>query len=156
MLETSLPQILPAINQVANRIYKLLIVVMPVGLNRAIDTEELSELTGFQRINIGLTLSRKLLEVAKSDRSKQAPSLLKAAVEAGEPQGVILERLELLFEQSLGLNPLGRLKELSRYRTVVAIWQGKFQDGHLRYAEVGHPEYRDYRPDQLSDIMIIC
>jgi hypothetical protein len=45
MLEALLPQILQAINQVASRIHKLLIVVLPVSFNQAIDTKALSEVT---------------------------------------------------------------------------------------------------------------
>jgi len=155
MLETLLPQILPAIDQVSRRIYKLLIVVLPVGFNQVAATENLSELTEFCRINVGLELSQRLIEIARPDRGKQAPKLLKALVEEGEPNGVILEQLELLFEKSLELNPLGRLKELARYRTVIAIWDGKLQDGHLLYAEFGHPEYRSYGSDEISDIMVV-
>lgn len=155
MLEPLLPQILHAIDQVAYRIYKLLVVVLPVGSNQAAAIEELARLTGFCRVNVNLELSRKLLEIASSDRGKQAPNLLKASVEEGNPKGVILERFELLFEKSLELNPLNRLKELARYRTIIAVWQGKFQDGHLVYAEFGHSEYRSYRPDEINDIMVI-
>ena len=154
MLETLLPQILQATDQVSNRIHKLLIVVLPVSLNQAIDVGKISELTGFRRVNVSLELSRRLLEIAKCDRGRQAPNLLKALVEEGDPEGVILERLELLFEKSLELNPLGRLKELSRYRTTIAIWEG-IQNGGLLYAKVGHPEYCDYSPDEISDIIVI-
>lgn len=155
MLEPQLPQILHAIDQVAYRIYKLLVVVLPVESNQAAAIGKLASLTGFCRVNVNLELSRKLLEIASSDRGKQSPNLLKASVEEGDPKGVILERLELLFEKSLELNPINRFKELARYRTVIAIWEGKFQDGHLVYAEFGHPEYRSYRPDEISDIMVI-
>jgi hypothetical protein len=154
MLEPLLPQILHAIDQVAHRIYKLLVVVLPVGSNQAA-IGELARLTGFCRVNVNLEFSRKLLEIPNSDRGKQAPNLLKASVEEGDPKGVILERLELLFEKSLELNPINRLKELARYRTVIALWEGKFQDGRLVYAEFGHPEYRSYRPDEINDIMVI-
>ena len=155
MLEPLLPQTLQAIDQIVRRIYKLLVVVLPVGSNEAAAIEKLARLTEFCRINVNLELSRKLLEIASSDRGKQAPNLLKALVEEGDPKGVILERLELLFEKSLELNPINRLKELARYRTIIAIWEGKFQDGHLVYAEFGHPEYHSYRPDQMSDIMVV-
>jgi len=154
-MQTLLPQILQAIDQVAHRIYKLLVVVLPLGPNQSAAFEDLSRLTGFCRINVNLEFSQRLLEIARPDRGKQAPKLLKALVEEGDPNGVILERLELLFEKSLELNPLGRLKELARYRTVVAAWEGKFQNGQLLYAELGHPEYRCYRPDEISDIMVI-
>lgn len=155
MLETLLPQILQALNQLTSRIYKLLIVVLPVSFNQITDTEELVRLTEFSHINVGLELSKRLLAIDQPDRGKQAPNLLKALVEEGDPKGVILERLELLFEKSLGLNPLERLRRLAKDRTVVAIWQGKFQDGRLLYAEFGHPEYRSYLPDEISDIMVI-
>jgi hypothetical protein len=104
---------------------------------------------------VSLELSQRLLEIARPDQGKQAPNLLNVLVEEGDPTGVIVERLELLFEKSLELNPLERLKEVSRYRTVIAIWEGKLQDGHLLYAEFGHTEYRSYRPDEIRGIPVI-
>jgi len=47
----------------------------------------------------------------------------------------------ILFDASLEVEPLRLLQVSSRNRTVIASWNGSFQDGTLTYAEPGHPEF---------------
>ena len=54
---------------------------------------------------------------------------------------VFLDNLEILFDTSLEIDPLRLLRFTSRNRTIVASWNGTFQDGSLTYAEPGHPEF---------------
>lgn len=57
---------------------------------------------------------------------------------------LLLDNLELLFDPSLQLDPLDVLKRHAHARRVVAVWPGQLRDGRLSYAELGHPEYREY------------
>jgi hypothetical protein len=57
---------------------------------------------------------------------------------------VLLDNIELLFDQSLRLDPLDLLKRHAHARRVVSVWPGELRDGRLSYAEMGHPEYQDY------------
>ena len=54
---------------------------------------------------------------------------------------VLLDNLEILFDTGLEVEPLRLLQVSSRNRTIVASWNGAFQDGTLTYAEPGHPEF---------------
>lgn len=140
-------QIVRKLDELASFYHRLIVVVAPVGSSQSNVLREVAGRAGFRYISASLELSRGLLEVAQRDRPRQAAQLLREIVESGEPQGAILDNIELLFEVSLKLNPLGYLKELARYRTVVAAWSGKLLDGHLIYAESNHPEYRCYPVD---------
>ena len=57
------------------------------------------------------------------------------------PPPRILEVDIILFDASLEVEPLRLLQVSSRNRTVIASWNGSFQDGTLTYAEPGHPEF---------------
>jgi hypothetical protein len=57
---------------------------------------------------------------------------------------VLLDNTEILFDPVLQQDPLRLLQQVSRNRTIVAAWNGKFEGGTLIYAEPDHPEYRKY------------
>ena len=59
-----------------------------------------------------------------------------------EETTVVLDNIEILFDQRLKQDPLKLLQLMSRNRAVVAAWNGKIEQGRLIYAETGHPEYR--------------
>jgi hypothetical protein len=49
---------------------------------------------------------------------------------------------DLLFEPSLGIDPLRLFEQLSNYRTVVIAWPGTWNGTTLCYAETVHRHYR--------------
>lgn len=100
-------------------------------------------------INVNLHLAEKLLPLTEQERIEQIqqPDIL-----LPEPAGdlLILDHTEILFEPTLYLDPLRLLQQISRNRTVLATWSGRFESDQLYYAELGHPEYRRYsRPDAV-------
>jgi len=60
---------------------------------------------------------------------------------------LFLDGLEVLFDDSLKIDPLDALKRLSLRRRIFAAWPGESARGRLTYAKVGHPEFRDCAPD---------
>lgn len=155
MTEHLLAQLLQKVDQVASRYYQLIVVLVPLSLERTAVLQSIVEQTGFRYINVSLELSRALLELARQDRADRVPQLLKDMVEQGEPPGVVLDNLEILFDQTLKLRPLEALKEVSRYRRVIATWKGKQESGSLLYAELNHPEYRCYSASEIADVLVI-
>ena len=65
---------------------------------------------------------------------------------------VILDNLEILFDNALQQDPLRLLQSISRNRAVVASWNGIVNSGRLLYAETGHPEYRSY--DSIDALIV--
>lgn len=94
-------------------------------------------------LNINLRLSSKLLELSPRQRILQVPLVLNQIVEQ-MPSPIVLDNLEILFDKNLQQDPLRLLQGLSRNQTVIASWNGSFDDRKLYYAESGHPEYRSY------------
>ena len=84
------------------------------------------------------------MELSLRERQNKAESLLKEIVGNTQEDVMFLDWIEILFDVSLKLNPLKCLQGLSRNRTVVAVWRGKFENNYLTYAEPNHPESRWY------------
>ena len=99
--------------------------------------------------NVGVELSRLMLELSEKERSTRLSRLLAEATDSPASDVVLLDNIELLFDPKLQANPLELLKALSKTRTVVTSWQGHVEGDHMIYAKPGHPEYRRYDVDDL-------
>ncbi len=111
--------------------------------------KEVAECIDAPLINVGLELSRRLLDLTERQRRIQVPRLLGGIVAETASGVVLLDNIGLLFDIALRQNPLGLLQRLSRCRTVVAAWNGSIEDGHIFHAVPGHPEYRRYPVDGI-------
>jgi predicted AAA+ superfamily ATPase len=125
--------------------------VLLVGLSGSGKTAILKALAaehGSEIVNLNLSLSRKLLELTGRQRTSQLAGIVDSIIEKGSSP-VILDNIEILFDQSLYLDPLVLLQSISRNRTIIASWNGVVSDNRLFYAELGHPEYRHYESKGL-------
>lgn len=109
---------------------------------------ELGEALGIAPLNLGIALARRLAETPIAKRSLQASELLRDVVATHQRDDLLLlDNLEVLFEPSLTIDPLDIVRRLAHTTRVVAVWPGELVDNRLRYATMGHPEYRDYARD---------
>jgi SpoVK/Ycf46/Vps4 family AAA+-type ATPase len=100
---------------------------------------------GVSPLNIGSTLGSRLAVIPQRQRHLQAnPILREFADQHTKGDLLLIDNIELLFDHSLQLDPLGLLKQLAHTRRVVAVWPGELCNGRLTYAEMGHPERQDY------------
>jgi hypothetical protein len=105
----------------------------------------LAERRGAKVLNVGSALGGRLAMLPSRQRVLKAPVILRElADEHANGDLLLLDNIELLFDQSLKLDPLDLLKRHAHARRVVAVWPGELRDGRLSYAEMGHPEYQDY------------
>ena len=130
------------IGHAENLYHRLVLVVGAEGAGKTAALRDLAEWTGAPLINVGVELSRCLLDLTGWQRPiRVAPHLERIAAEA-EGDVILLDNIELLFDAALHQDPLRLLRGLSRSRTVVAAWNGSTEKGHILYAVPGHPEYR--------------
>lgn len=73
--------------------------------------------------------------------------LKEIASHASSQDLLLLENIEILFEPSLQIDPLDILRMLAHSRRVVAVWPGELRGDRLVYADMSHPEHRDYSRD---------
>lgn len=123
--------------------YRLVLLVGKTGSGKTALLQEVAKDYGSSVVNVNLALSGKLLELTAKQRTLRLPILLGQIVEQAQSP-VILDNLEIIFDQYLRQDPLRLLQSISRNRTVVASWNGTESSGRLLYAETGHPEYRSY------------
>ena len=134
---------------------RLLLVVGPAGSGKSQALATVSERIAAPVLNVGLDLSRLMLELDVRQRALQARTLLEKVVEAaGGGDVVLLDNTELLFDVSLRQDPLRLLQGVSRNKTVVAAWTGTLANGTLRYAAPGHPEHRRYPATDLLTVPV--
>lgn len=122
-----------------------------IGAPNSGKSDLLRQLAGRRKVhilNIGAALGRELLTIPSPRRNLQAADLLKGLADEFSREGLLLmDNLELLFDQELKLSPLDLLRRHSQARRVVAAWPGTLTDNRLSYATTGHPEYQDYSCD---------
>ncbi len=96
-------------------------------------------------INLSLELSGKLAAIPRNNRALMVSEILKEiAFNASSQDLLLLENIEFLFEPSLQIDPLDTLRKLAHSRRVVAVWPGELRGDRLVYADMSHPEHRDY------------
>ncbi len=135
----------------AGSLYSRLVIVVSKPGDGTV-SERLEEL-GLPRINVSLELGGKLLEESARQRPLRAASLLESVLREKAGEVVLLDRLEILFEQTLSVDPLGILLDLARHRTVVALWSGGLTTGNLTYSVPGHPEYWSH---PARNLLVVC
>lgn len=111
---------------------------------------ELANRRGVKVMNVGAVLGKRLAVLPQRLRVLQANAVMRElADEYATGELLLLDNIELLFDQSLKLDPLDLLKRHAHARRVVAAWPGELHEGRVSYAEMGHPEYQDYGLDGL-------
>jgi hypothetical protein len=123
--------------------HRLVLVVGPSGSGKTATLRAVAVHAGAPVLNLNLELSRGLLDVTARQRLLEVPRVLDDLIGRDRPL-VLLDNTELLFDPTLGQDPLALLQGASRNRTIVAAWNGTVDNGYLSYAEPGHPEYRRY------------
>ena len=153
------PEILARINQLVHDLRalhsKLILLVGAPNAGKTNVLRAFGATIGLSPLNIGAELGRRLAGIPHRQRHLQVASILRELADAHAPGDLLLvDNIELLFDPALQLDPLDLLKRHARSRGVVAVWPGALSDGRLTYAEMGHPERRDYATEGLVPLQI--
>ena len=143
-----------AIQQAASQYFRLVILAGAPGSGKTAALQSVAQKIGSELVNVNLELSKRMLELTRTQRSRQVERLLKEVI-AAQPGGVVLlDNLEILFDTDLEVQPLRLLQVSSRNRTIVASWNGSFQAGTLTYGEPGHPEFVQFKQTEAVVITV--
>ncbi|MGC9423808.1 BREX-3 system P-loop-containing protein BrxF [Vibrio sp.] len=152
MADNKINQIIQALKTSESLYHHLVLVVGKNGSGKTSLLRETSDHYNTSIINVNLLLSKALLDLTPKQRSLNVPAILSGFIEkASSP--VILDNLEILFDNNIKQDPFRLLQHLSRRYTILASWNGSVENGRLVYAKPGHPEFREYNPE---DIQLIC
>lgn len=134
---------------------KLVLLIGPPGCGKTTLIEDVAAFRGASVMNVGAALGQRLAVEPQRRRALQASVIMsELANEFAGSDLLLLDNIELLFDKSLRLDPLGVLKRYAHSRNVVAVWPGVLDSGRLKYAQMGHPEYQDYGLDGLVTFQI--
>ena len=134
----------------AARLYnRLVLVVGPTGSGKTRALREVGNRIGAMPINVGLTLTERMLEFTERQRILKLPTTLAGIVMESGSDVVLLDNLEALFDATLRQDPMRMLKDMSKNQTIVAAWSGTLEGDYLTYADPEHPDYRRYGLDGI-------
>ena len=125
--------------------------ILLVGPGRSGKTQLLRQLGikfNIEPLNVGLELGHRLATTPNNKRGFSAGELLREIADKERTEDpLLLDNLELLFEPGLQINPLDLVRRLAHSKRVVAVWPGELRGDRLVYADMSHPEHRDYSRD---------
>lgn len=147
--QTWLNQISSDAKHAAQLYHRLILVVESTSEGWTGTGLTLAEHLQSRRVNVSMELGQRLLDLPARQRPLRVGRLLAEIVAGTAKEVVLLDNLEILFDESLKQEPLRFLQSLSRDRTIVAVWSGALEDGSLTYAVPGHPEHRRYSTADL-------
>ncbi len=139
-VQNQIIKILPTAKELYNR---LVLVVGESGSGKTTVLSDVAQEYSTQVINLNLTLSEALLELTAKQRILRLPKLMSTIIDEADSL-VLLDNIEILFDEGLKQDPLKLLQGLSRNQLIVASWNGRYEKNKLIYAEPDHPEYKAY------------
>ncbi len=137
-----------AISVAKDRYHNLVVFVEHDEKMRTVLISDFAKAYGVDVINLNSHLSARLLEKSPKERVRELLEELRDIVDTDDPV-VVLNHCEVLFDKALMNNPLKLLENISRNRTILAVWPGSYRNQSLVYATPGHPEYRCYENPEI-------
>lgn len=113
------------------------------------------ERLSFPVININKELSSLLVTIPRKKIPISAPKLFSRLISESPNDTVCLEGLEILFDRMLSVDPVKLLKVCARDKTILIKWPGEIVEYGFNYATPNHPEYRNYKTSDLSDVIFL-
>ena len=153
MAESLSREVIHKIEQASGLYHQLVLLVAPSGSGKTMALREVQQNLDVPIINVNLEISKRLLDITVRQRAFQVAQLLDNILHEIERDVVLLDNVEILFDQSLQQDPLKLLQGLSRNRTIVSTWNGEIKGSSLLYGAPGHPEYRRYA---AKDCLTVC
>ena len=106
-------------------------------------------------VNVGLELSKSLLDEATIDYKLVVPRMLPKLVSEAVGNQIVLDRIEILFTPAFELDVINLLRQLDRNKSVVVIWPGVLEGRKLIYSKPDYPDYHAYDLSQYNDVICI-
>jgi hypothetical protein len=152
---SSLSELRRLVGDVGDLNSKLILLVGPSGSGKTQLLRQLGATLNIEPLNVGQELGRRLAATPNNKRGFSAGDLLREIAERERTEDpLLLDNLELLFEPGLQINPLDLVRRLAHSKRVVAVWPGEQRGDRLVYADMSHPEHRDYSRDGVVVLKI--
>ncbi|MEH7239093.1 BREX-3 system P-loop-containing protein BrxF [Bacillus sp. JJ1562] len=112
----------------------------------------LSITKGYNILSINEVLAKKLINYEQKKRKLFVIEEINNIVDSvGEP--LLITDFEILFNPEFQINVLKLFINASRRKKILILWPGMYDNGKLKFAEVG---YKDYFSYNIEDYDISC
>lgn len=140
-----------AITSIKSSRVRLILLVATSGKGKTQVIRKYAEENELPVLSFGLLITKAI------QAGLQAEKLLGYLLQELEGLGevVLFDNLDVLFQPDLKLQVLQLLKLLSKERTIIAAFPGRFIDGSLVYAEAFHPEYKVFSQYEIKDLVVL-
>jgi hypothetical protein len=105
----------------------------------------------YQRCNLNLVLSKKLVDVPQELRAFSIYSILNELAQSLD-NAVCFENITMLMNPAYQLDVIKLFCDLARTNRVAFVWPGTFDGTNLVYANPNEPDYKRY---QISNYDIV-
>ena len=154
-MESLIKTLISRLDEIGDLQSKLILLVGPSRSGKTQLLRMLGAKLNIAPLNVGLELGLRLAVTQNNKRAFSAGELLREIADKERTEApLLLDNLEVLFEPSLQVNPLDLIKRLAHFKRVVAVWPGELCGDRLVYADLTHPEHRDYSREGLVVIEI--
>ena len=119
-----------------------------------VNAEQIEQIDSLS-LNLNLLLSEQLISTPKQERAKSVALFLDQIIRTVSEDIVCLSGLEILFDRSLAIDPIRLLASCSKNKTLLVSWPGDKTSSGLSYATPSHPEHRNYKASDLSDVIFL-
>lgn len=113
------------------------------------------EIEGLTYLELSEQLCERLLPLSCNDRSRHVSDIIAQMLNGIASDVVWLDRIQVLFEPTLELDPLRQLQDLARLKPIVAIWPGQITERFLTFSVPGRDDYQSYSANDLANVPII-
>jgi len=136
--------VINSLAHVGKNFSKLLILVGPASSGKTQCLHEISERINIPYINLGVDLSKKLIELSSKQQVLRVSGLTKEIISNVTLDTVLVDNIELLFNPELKIDPVRLLLNCSRNKTLIVAFSGKQVGNSIIYAEPHHLEHRKF------------
>ncbi|PAD23514.1 hypothetical protein CHH62_21820 [Niallia circulans] len=136
-----LEQIENAISAVSEQYFKQIFVYDYINGN---SVRTFAESHSLPYINVNVEISLLLQKVPINRRAFLITEVFQGLIGKYSDGVICLDYYELLFDNSLAIDPMILIKNNSRNKTLIISWRGKIIGDALIHAEPGHPEYKKF------------
>ncbi|WPX10121.1 BREX-3 system P-loop-containing protein BrxF [Anaerocellum danielii] len=134
--------------------YKLALIISENPSQTSKILKELSTTFGIRYINLNLELANYLVEIPFSERWLHVSKAIDEIILKNEDQSLVIDNTDILFEEHLKIDPVGVLKNASKYKKLIASLRARIENNYIIYANPQAKEYKKYKIDNLECYVI--
>lgn len=147
-------ELLESLKRLDFNYYKLILIVNNDSSKLTEFLISFSQENKIKYINLNLELSKKLVEIPIVERWKFINKAIKEIVIDNQFETIILDNIDILFEEHLKIDPILEIKNISKYKKLIVSFNGRVEDKYIIYSIPSEKEYKKYKINEMDFIIL--